>query len=486
MVCGLWITSYVGSLVEESEADRDRNSVEQRVKEVEARFQGRIREAISLGKGLQAYVALHPALSDEEFATFSARLIEGHGEIRAVSLAPDNEIKYVYPHREYSDILGKKLDADPKQWPTVREAMGSRQILVSEPAVLNSGREALVVRVPIYTKSAARAETEGGSNIGSPDNTRLQYWGVASLALDKVTLFHGAGLSEDSKDYSLHLEMATHSAAPSSDAYVAGEPLEDRRWIVEEARLPVSLPTLEAWEIVYYRNKLEPGQIALGAMLSHIFGIAATLVISVLSFFLIHEVFQVRGLALQDTLTGLANRRLLEDRINHLSRIAEREDRGYHLFWLDLDGFKPINDTYGHETGDLVLKEVARRLKGEIRTADTAARMGGDEFVILTSNTMDDAHRQAFMERLRNAVRAPIAAASRTISVDVSVGVSTFPEDGQTAQEVLRSADRRMYEMKGGRHKRTAVPQRTKSAAEKVMPLIGQANRRSTERPSAG
>lgn len=160
------------------------------------------------------------------------------------------------------------------------------------------------------------------------------------------------------------------------------------------------------------------------------------------------DVEHLSHLAYHDALTGLPNRRLLEDRLKQALSNAERENAGLTLFFIDLDAFKPINDTYGHETGDLVLQEIGQRLKRSIRQGDTAARVGGDEFVVLLQKTVDAKDVKAIATTLLTHLHEPIAAAERQFSLDASIGCARYPQDGQDSLTLLKNADSAMYAAK--------------------------------------
>jgi len=157
---------------------------------------------------------------------------------------------------------------------------------------------------------------------------------------------------------------------------------------------------------------------------------------------------QLQHMAMHDALTGLANRALAMERLGQLIAIANRSSRTIAVLFLDLDGFKSINDGFGHEVGDDVLKTVAQRLLMRRRQTDTVARLGGDEFVVL----LDSAHGQGELEHLAlsivNAVSQPIDVAQTQVQVGVSIGVAVFPADGKTPQALVNSADVAMYAAK--------------------------------------
>lgn len=146
-----------------------------------------------------------------------------------------------------------------------------------------------------------------------------------------------------------------------------------------------------------------------------------------------------------DPLTGLANRNLLWDRLEQALHLAQRQKALVATVLIDLDKFKLINDTYGHEAGDVVLKVVARRLQASVRDSDTVARMSGDEFVLILANQPSLRFTLRMVERLRQSFVIPVSFDGREIPVGASVGVALYPHDGATAAELVRSADLAMY-----------------------------------------
>jgi diguanylate cyclase (GGDEF)-like protein/PAS domain S-box-containing protein len=153
--------------------------------------------------------------------------------------------------------------------------------------------------------------------------------------------------------------------------------------------------------------------------------------------------------AVRDPLTGLANRSLLEERLRAvLARDGRTGDTSGILF-LDLDGFKAVNDEHGHAVGDAVLRQVAGRLTATVRPSDTLARIGGDEFVVLVEGATSDGV-EALADRLRAAVNEPIAVGNLTLTVGVSVGMAMSQAGGTDPGTLLARADRGMYAQKRG------------------------------------
>ncbi|QNA90083.1 EAL domain-containing protein [Massilia sp. Dwa41.01b] len=161
-----------------------------------------------------------------------------------------------------------------------------------------------------------------------------------------------------------------------------------------------------------------------------------------------HYERRLHHLAHHDPLTGLANRTLLQERLK--TAIESSRNRGLPgaLAFLDLDNFKHINDNFGHEAGDIVLREIANRLRVKVREDDTVARVGGDEFVLVIANQPSLDHIADLVERIRQSVALPILAAGQEIIAGTSIGVSLFPHDGDNVDRVMRAADAAMYHAK--------------------------------------
>ena len=161
-----------------------------------------------------------------------------------------------------------------------------------------------------------------------------------------------------------------------------------------------------------------------------------------------HKVEKYKHRALHDPLTGLPNRELLEDRLDRAIASAKRHPSKHAVLFLDLDGFKEVNDTYGHHTGDLLLQELGRLLKDNCREQDTVSRLGGDEFVLLMPDlhSVDDA--EAGAQRIIDAALEPVVIDDQRFDLKISIGIALFPDDGSNPSALLSCADKAMYEAK--------------------------------------
>jgi len=149
-----------------------------------------------------------------------------------------------------------------------------------------------------------------------------------------------------------------------------------------------------------------------------------------------------------DQLTGLVNRTLFEDRLAHAVARAKRTGERLALLFIDLDGFKAINDAHGHAAGDEVLRRVAERFRTAVRESETLARVGGDEFTMLLEALPAPAAAMRAAERVLAALRAPLRVFDRELSVTPSIGVALFPDHAQAPEALLRRADAAMFRAK--------------------------------------
>ncbi len=153
-------------------------------------------------------------------------------------------------------------------------------------------------------------------------------------------------------------------------------------------------------------------------------------------------------LANHDALTGLPSLRLCKDRIDMAMKAARRDKSLCGLIFIDLDGFKDVNDDHGHDAGDAVLKITAKRIQSCIREVDTAARIGGDEFIIVAPGIDKPDDVAVLAERLIDDISVDFTFNSATISIGASIGIALFPTDGATSEELIQSADKAMYKVK--------------------------------------
>jgi diguanylate cyclase (GGDEF)-like protein len=210
---------------------------------------------------------------------------------------------------------------------------------------------------------------------------------------------------------------------------------------------------LHPW-IVQYRSFAD--------IASHIWNMQKSLIsIGMILVMLEEQVSSNEWLALHDELTGLPNRRLFADRLTTAIERANRTGTRLALIILDLNGFKKINDTMGHQAGDQLLREVSANLRKGVRASDTLARLGGDEFVIVAADVERQQSLDHFMEAVQRALDRSVQVEGRPMVMTASIGMAVYPEDAQDSIRLVRVADQRMYASK---HRPTVQSAKSASA----------------------
>ncbi|THG71181.1 diguanylate cyclase [Pseudomonas sp. A-1] len=176
---------------------------------------------------------------------------------------------------------------------------------------------------------------------------------------------------------------------------------------------------------------------------------------------------RILQMAYHDRLTGLPNRSLVRDRLTQALRQARRQGSLLAVLFLDLDRFKPVNDTFGHAVGDLLLRAVAERLAQTVRDSDTVARLGGDEFLIVLEDLDDVAMAERIAGRLVEALQQPFPIDGHVLHIGTSIGIALYPDDGSDAAELVRKADAAMYRAKdNGRNRYAFHDQRQRTLTD--------------------
>ena len=152
--------------------------------------------------------------------------------------------------------------------------------------------------------------------------------------------------------------------------------------------------------------------------------------------------------AYHDTLTGLPNRRMFKERLKQSIKEAEKYNRNMAVMYMDMDKFKNINDTFGHDVGDELLKQFAQRVKECIRESDIFARQGGDEFTILLSEIQNEQEAILIANRIFSSLQEPWNIGKHVFNTTSSIGIAFYPKDGRTRHELVKSADTALYEAK--------------------------------------
>ncbi|UTW13887.1 diguanylate cyclase domain-containing protein [Marinobacterium rhizophilum] len=421
-LCGILGTEFVAGLA--NQRDRESVQLETQVELSELRvwLESEINSVLYLTRGLTAYIVARPQATPAEFAVVVPYILRGSDHVRNIGLAPNNRIRFVYPLAGNEAALGLDYTQDSQQWPAIARAIEHGDMLVSGPLQLVQGGSGLIARSPVFV------------DVGKDS----RYWGLVSIVIDMDSLLAAAGLNDNPRGIALR----------GTDGLGArGMQFFGPAGVFESAdvlTLPVNFRHGQ-WEIGVVPDPRLQGQ---AGMRTRGLLYALLLAIVVLLLQLIQVFCRARHQATIDALTGLPNRRMLLERAGQLIAQSRRNNSGFALCYVDLNGFKPVNDRYGHHAGDQVLQEVAVRLRRALRVVDTVARTGGDEFVLLLPGIESVPHVDAVLQKLSAVMRVPVLYKGENIVVGASMGWALFASEADTLDALMALADSRMYEMK--------------------------------------
>jgi diguanylate cyclase (GGDEF)-like protein len=390
-----------------------------------AKLERELSSLLFLSSGLASYLTVrHENLQAKEITDMLAVLHRSSRHIRNFGIAVGYRLTYIYPVKGNEQAIGLYYPDQPGQWPVIRRIIDNQLPALAGPVDLIQGGRALLYRVPLFIEG--------------------RYWGLLSTAIDSDAFF--SALDEEMRDQRYRFAIRGVDGQGIRGAPIWGDDtlFDDPGATVQELDIPGGRWALSVKaDAESYGSRTD--------FVVRLLAIVLGTVIAWMTYALIRSRGELTRLALYDELTGLPNRNLFEDRAEMaFARQHRSPDQLCAILFVDLDGFKSINDDYGHKAGDDVLRETAARARSAVRSHDTVARWGGDEFIILLENITRD-QLEALMARLRVRLESPIEFEGKNLSVGVSMGLAIHPETGAELDDTLRLADQKMYEDKQAR-----------------------------------
>jgi diguanylate cyclase (GGDEF)-like protein len=387
-----------------------------------------------LSSGLRSYLTVrHASLAPDEIQRILADLFRSARHVRNFSVAVDVTVRYVYPLAGNERAVGLHYPDNAGQWPQVQQVRDTGEPLLVGPLPLVQGGIGMIYRVPVLVDG--------------------RYWGLVSTVIDVQSLLQAALGSEALDEVEVAIRgrdgqgmrgdvfLGEERLFQRADAVLTDVDVPGGKWVVAL----VEKPSVVGWRWASAPVRLWAWR-ALVIALALVLGAATTVILSQRSLLL--------RMAWRDMLTGLPNRQLIEDRIQLGLARNRRSTARFAVLFIDLDGFKRVNDRLGHKAGDAMLKQAATRLQAAVRATDLVGRWGGDEFVVVLDSG-DKEFVDVAVERVRRALDLVVQIDGRPYHVGASIGIGRIPDDGRSVAAVVRAADMRMYRDKAER-KRSA------------------------------
>lgn len=374
-----------------------------------------------LSNGIAGYLsAYHDDLDKRKIDAVLAGLHEKAKHIRNFGIAVGYKIKYVYPLKSNEKALNIDYRNLPMQLPSFQKAIETRQPVLIGPVDLVQGGSGFIYRYPIYI-----------------DN---QYWGMISTVIDRDSFLSAAFDHQLNGQY----EFATRYSGvqQQNKKLLFGD---DRLFDNPEAFVTKSDVPNGQWEWAIVDRSQDSQKLI---SILRVMGWVLSFFLAAVLFFLLIDRQLLAKKATRDALTGLANRELLQDSLLKALSFSAKHQSIIALMFIDIDYFKKVNDTHGHDVGDEVLKAVSEKILNTIRLNDIVCRVGGDEFVVLLNdlNTVDESLSVA--EKLAISFVAPVEIGDHIIPINLSIGIATPLSAEETPGSLMKKADIALYEAK--------------------------------------
>ena len=428
LIVGIFLSWRAGELQYQHDLSQKKNEIQTEVSNFRGQLEKKLNYSVALVKGLAVDLVIREEMTPEQFALIAKELSSTNPAQLNLSLAPHFIIRDVYPVAGNEKIIGSNLLLDPEQKAAVYRSIQLDDAVLAGPFELTQGGVGLVCRMPVWIKI----------------DSVPRLWGAVSVTLDFPKLMKEAGLAQ--LEHNLDISIRGRDATGPAGEYFFG----DERLISKDAvRVPIFVPG-GSW-LVSAQPKKGFGVQPWWQTSAGIVGLLVSLFSALASYRILFDRSRIRHLADHDPLTQLPNRRQALADLYALTYRGKRSGQPFAVLSIDLDGFKPVNDKYGHDAGDEVLKAIARRLESAVRTGDTVARMGGDEFIVLIDDPQanDETHLLIYASRMRDILSQPIQLLQGPlVYVGASIGVAAYPSHAKKVDDLMREADQAMYRAK--------------------------------------
>ncbi len=372
-----------------------------------------------VSNGLSSYLTVyHKDLNQKKLNAMLADLYVRTKHVRNLAIAVGYKLTYVYPIKSNEKAIGIDYHDFPQQWPQIQQAIKTQEGVLSGPVDLVQGGKGLIYRYPIFIDD--------------------QYWGLLSTVINTDSFFKAAfnNLTESEYDFAIRVKDSHNVFYGNPDLF------KNPKSLISDG----DLPNVQ-WEWAILPKTEKTSSLVL---ITRLMSVVISLLLATLAYFFLSERKMLTSQAMQDSLTGLANRRLLNYRMQQTFAQAKRFNRMMAIMYIDIDHFKKLNDTHGHDVGDELLKTIARKLNDCIRDVDTLSRVGGDEFVIVLEELHQLRDANLIAEKIMACIAQDIIVRNLSIKITLSIGVAVYDHRSEeTLDGLMKKADVALYAAKG-------------------------------------
>jgi diguanylate cyclase (GGDEF)-like protein len=372
-----------------------------------------------------------------DFAARAAEILRDFPSVSSLQLAPGGINLQIFPFAGNEAAKGLNIfEHGPSAIATAR-ARDEHRLTINGPLSLVQGGRAVIGRNPVYLFDASGNE---------------YFWGFVSAVIDIDRLLSVTDLQKlAARGFQYELVRPASAGLPEPVVFKSGDALNSDNVQTVDVRVPN-----DRWLLRMSHGLAEQGLVV---GYGHFLSLFVALILAWLVSYVLREPYRLRALvdsrtrelhelAYHDFLTGLVNRRLLNEQLAQVLREQSYAGGQVALLYLDLDDFKRINDSMGHEVGDQLLVEVANRLRSQVRGNDVVARLGGDEFAVVLLNSGGQHDLLRLAEKIVLALSRPVRLNNRDLVISTSMGITVAPHDGDSASQLLRNADLALYASK--------------------------------------
>ncbi|WP_169337728.1 diguanylate cyclase domain-containing protein [Proteocatella sphenisci] len=385
------------------------------------RIQMKLNTNIQYADFFAVLLSRNPDLSKEELKEYADLFLEENGVIKNVAFAPDGIVETVFPLEGNEAALGHDLFNDVKRSSFVKDALENRKSVTQGPVEAMQGGHMVFNRKAVFIN----------------DNGTEKFWGLTVITIDFEELVSEIEITSKKDGYLIALRAPKTDG--TNDFLWGSTQIFENKYISKMINLPD-----QQWELAIYPEK---GWTYGADTLTRVNWLFIALIVG--AFYTVYRhaqnyqdnVMTSRKDPLTGTLNKTAFRAFAKKQLSH-------KEKKHGICVMDFNGFKMINDTYGHPVGDKVLIEIAQRIQSVLREADRVSRFGGDEYIVFLSDIEGENDIKSILERISDVISEPLVYDDIKINISIAWGYALSPDDSNAYEELYETADRRMYENK--------------------------------------